>query len=109
MTRKSIFQLQDECFLLLLESSLKAIPFNVLISTVIAGYLLYRHASIIPVSAWYLAMIILCCFRWINSKKVLPVAITLSKRKLLKTVFIFNIFNRCSVGILLYSFLSSFL
>ncbi|CAM2931569.1 GGDEF domain-containing protein [Legionella anisa] len=92
MTRKSIFQLQDECFLLLLESSLKAIPFNVLISTVIAGYLLYRHASIIPVSAWYLAMIILCCFRWINSKKSITSSDYIVKKEATKNRFLFLTF-----------------
>lgn len=69
MKRTSFFQLQQECFLLLLESSLKAIPFNILISTVIFGYLLYRHAPAPLVAVWYLTLILLSVLRWITTKK----------------------------------------
>ncbi|KTD42726.1 GGDEF domain-containing protein [Legionella parisiensis] len=92
MTRKSIFQLQDECFLLLLESSLKAIPFNVLVSTVIAGYLLYRHASIMPVAAWYLGMIVLSFTRWINSKNSIASKDYIVKKENTKNHFLFFTF-----------------
>ncbi|WP_419421418.1 hypothetical protein ACNVED_15885 (plasmid) [Legionella sp. D16C41] len=44
--KKGIFELQDECFLLLLQSSLKSIPFNIFLSTFIWGYLLYRQAPV---------------------------------------------------------------
>lgn len=69
MKRKTIFKLQDECFLLLLESSLKSIPFNIFLCAIIGGYLLYRHAPIIPVFTWCFLLIGLSVIRWVNSKK----------------------------------------
>ncbi|STY28322.1 two component response regulator with GGDEF domain [Legionella wadsworthii] len=69
MKRKTIFKLQDECFLLLLESSLKSIPFNIFLCAIIGGYLLYRQAPVIPALVWCFFLIGLSVIRWINSKK----------------------------------------
>lgn len=92
MKRKSMFQLQDECFLLLLESSLKSIPFNVLLSAVIGCYLLYRHAPIMSVTLWFLAMLILSVSRWINSKKSITSRDYIANKEVTKNRFLYLTF-----------------
>ncbi|WP_454783264.1 GGDEF domain-containing protein [Legionella sp. WA2022007384] len=88
MEKKPVFRLQNECFLLLLESSLKSIPFNIFLSALIAGYLLYRHAPIMPVALWFLAMVCLSSFRWINSKKNIIHHDYIAKKRVTKNRFL---------------------
>ncbi|QMT59831.1 GGDEF domain-containing protein [Legionella sp. PC997] len=85
---KPTFRLQNECFLLLLESSLKTIPFNVFLSSLIAGYLLYRNAPIMPVALWFLAMFFLNSWRWVNSRKNIINRDYIAKKRATKNWFL---------------------
>lgn len=53
----------------MLQSSLKAIPFNVFLSIIIWGYLIYRGAPISGASIWFLVIFILSVLRWIYSRQ----------------------------------------
>ena len=66
MGQKSI-QIQDECFHLLLESSLKSIPFNILLSGLITFYLIHRDVPTGWALAWFFMITILSFTRWLYS------------------------------------------
>ncbi|WP_133138689.1 GGDEF domain-containing protein [Legionella genomosp. 1] len=66
---RDIRQIQDESFLLLLQSSLKAIPFNIFLSIIIWGYLIYRGAPVTASTIWFLAIFSLSILRWIYSRQ----------------------------------------
>lgn len=66
---RDIRQIQDESFLLLLQSSLKAIPFNIFLSIIIWGYLIYRGAPVTASTIWFLAIASLSILRWIYSRQ----------------------------------------
>ncbi|WP_065235472.1 GGDEF domain-containing protein [Legionella brunensis] len=59
--------IQQESFLLLLQSSTKAIPFNIFLSAIIWGYLLYRGAPINTATYWFLAITVLSITRLLYS------------------------------------------
>ncbi|SEG41233.1 diguanylate cyclase (GGDEF) domain-containing protein [Legionella quinlivanii DSM 21216] len=81
-------QLQDECFLLLLESSLRSIPFNGLLSVLISFYLLYRQAPLYWVMTWLLAVIFLSIARLLYSKYCIKSKRYIKKKKQTLHLFI---------------------
>ncbi|STX81516.1 two component response regulator with GGDEF domain [Legionella busanensis] len=86
--KKGIFELQDECFLLLLQSSLKSIPFNIFLSTFIWSYLLYRQAPVIEVTLWYGLICFLSLTRWFYSQQSIHKHAYLLKKDRIKFTFI---------------------
>jgi diguanylate cyclase (GGDEF)-like protein len=71
MQRLKKSSLQSENYRLLLENSLSAIPFNVLIGGGLSLDLYYQHMPKNLIFFWYMAIIIISLFRWIYSKNVL--------------------------------------
>lgn len=59
---------QEECYLLLLENSLKSIPFNVIVGSIIFAYLLYSKIPLAVSLTWFLLIFFISLVRWINSK-----------------------------------------
>ena len=58
------FELGEESVLLLMEGSKKAIPFNIILASLLALDLRYNHAPLLLVGGWFLAIIIMSLVRW---------------------------------------------
>ncbi|STX28829.1 two component response regulator with GGDEF domain [Legionella beliardensis] len=102
MKRKTTFRLQDECFLLLLQNSLKSIPFNIFLATFIWGYLLYRGAPSLSGSIWYSLMVISTISRWINSKQCITNQIYILNKRATRNRFLLLTFITGSLWGLCY-------
>ncbi|RAP38028.1 hypothetical protein B1207_03295 [Legionella quinlivanii] len=85
---RDIRQIQDESFLLLLQSSLKAIPFNIFLSIIIWGYLIYRGAPVTASTIWFLAIFSLSLLRWIYSRRCIVSKSYIHSKKSKLTLFV---------------------
>lgn len=63
--------LHDESVVLLFESSLKSIPFNVILALFMTASLLYNKVPLILVSSWFAAVVIVAAMRLAYSKYVI--------------------------------------
>ncbi|WP_165482645.1 GGDEF domain-containing protein [Legionella gresilensis] len=68
MEKKSRKALDNECYRLLLENSLKSIPFNVFIALLLCVYLYFTKVPLALTLTWFLGICLLSIGRFYNSK-----------------------------------------
>lgn len=68
MEKTAQFTCQKEAFALLIESSLKSIPFNMLLALLISTDLVYKQVPVALVAKWFISMALLSGIRWITSQ-----------------------------------------
>ncbi|MBA2657051.1 MAG: GGDEF domain-containing protein [Tatlockia sp.] len=69
--KRTRFHLEDECFLLLLKSSLQSIPFNIFLAAIIWGYLIFLNVPFIAITSWFITILSLSVYRWIYCRQVM--------------------------------------
>lgn len=87
MKQKNAREIQKEGLLLLLDSSLRSIPFNVIVALLLATFLIRNHVSSSTVYVWFFSIVVVGIIRWVFSKRVLTQKIEGAKERSILMTF----------------------
>ncbi|KTD12114.1 hypothetical protein A8135_08775 [Legionella jamestowniensis] len=82
-------KIHRECFELLLQNSLKSIPFNIILAAIISFYFWYSGVMLFYSLIWFLAIFLICSIRWYYSYHLLQKKMHFVNQDKLQQVFVF--------------------